>query len=95
MRAGDSVNLYSWFVGSQENPTITLVANSPASITIQNPTETKHELVIESNGQEVASSGDIASGGSGQLTYTPTAAGTLQYHCQYHPTTMKGTIQVQ
>jgi plastocyanin len=95
MRAGESVNLYSWFVGDQENPTITLAANSPATIMIQNPTETKHELVIESNGQEVASSGDIMSGSSGQLVYTPTAAGTLQYHCEYHPTTMNGTIQVQ
>lgn len=95
MKAGDSVNLYSWFVGGQENPTIKLAANSPATITIQNPTETKHELVIEFNGKEVASSGDIAPGGSGQLTYTPTAAGTLQYHCEYHQDTMKGTIQVQ
>ena len=95
MKAGESVNLYSWFVGSQENPTIKLAANSPATITIQNPTETKHELVIESNGKEVASSGDVAPGSFGQLTYTPTAAGTLQYHCAYHQDTMKGTLQVQ
>ena len=95
MKAGDSVNLYSWFVGGQENPTLKIAVNSPATITIQNPTETKHELVIESNGREVASSGDITSGSSGQLTYTPTAVGTLQYHCEYHQDTMKGTIQVQ
>jgi plastocyanin len=94
MAAKDSVNLYSWFVGTQENPTITFAANADNTISLQNPTDTKHRLVIESGGQQVASSGDIAAGGTGQLTYRPTSAGTLDYHCEYH-STMKGTIQVK
>jgi plastocyanin len=94
MAAKDSVNLYSWFVGTQENPTITFAANVDNTISVQNPTDTKHRLVIESGGKQVASTGDIAAGGTGQLTYRPTSAGTLDYHCEYH-STMKGTIKVQ
>lgn len=94
MAAKDSVNLYGWFVGAQENPTIEFAANADNTISIQNPTDTKHHLVIESNGKQVASSGDIGAGSSGQLTYRPTSAGTLDYYCQYH-STMKGTIQVK
>src|SRR6266487_1248692 len=39
-------------------------------------------------------SGDIASGSSGLLSFKPGATGVFQYHCLYHPTTMKGIIQV-
>jgi hypothetical protein len=41
------------------NPSLELVANTNNTIEIQIPTHEKHELVIESNGSELASSGDI------------------------------------
>ncbi|MGA7005539.1 MAG: cupredoxin domain-containing protein [Nitrososphaeraceae archaeon] len=63
-------------------------------IQIQNPTNTKHELVIDSQGKEVATSGDIAPGASGQASFRPNGTGLFSYHCEYHPDTMKGTIKL-
>jgi plastocyanin len=79
----------------ETNPTLMLKANTPQTIQVQNPTQVLHQLVIDFNGKQVATSGDIAPGSSGQLSFTPNQIGTFGYHCLYHPTTMKGIIQVQ
>jgi plastocyanin len=64
-------------------------------VQLKNPTDSKHQLVITSEGKEVASSGDIQPGKSGELTFAKLNQGeTLEYYCLYHPTTMKGTITV-
>lgn len=88
--------VYKWINGSSnaENPELNLKANSNHTIQIQNPTDTKHELIIESQGKELATSGDIAPSSSGQLSFRPNSTGTYEYHCEYHPETMKGTITV-
>ena len=77
------------------NPTLNFKANTNEVIQIQNPTDFKHQLIIDSNGKQLATSGDIASGSSGQVSFKPNMIGTFGYHCLYHPTTMKGIIQVQ
>ena len=77
------------------NPTLNFKANTSQTIKIQNPTDFKHQLIIDFNGKQIATSGDIASGSSGQLSVKPNMAGAFGYHCLYHPTTMKGIIQVQ
>jgi hypothetical protein len=77
------------------NPTLNFKANTNEVIQIQNPTNFKHQLIIDFNGKQIATSGDIASGSSGQVSVKPNMAGTFGYHCLYHPTTMKGIIQVQ
>jgi len=78
------------------NPTLNLNTGTNKAIQLQNPTDAKHQLIIDDpNGKQLVSSGDIASGSSSQLSFTPGISGTFQYHCLYHPTTMKGTIQVQ
>jgi plastocyanin len=77
------------------NPTINFNAGDAKTIQLQNPTDSKHQLVIDdSNGNQLATSGDITSGSSSQLSFKPVTAGTFGYHCIYHPTTMKGVIQV-
>jgi cupredoxin-like protein len=86
--------VYRWSTDAGTNPTLTLIANTENVIQIQNPTDEKHELVIESDDIELASSGDIAPDSSGQLTFKPAMTGTFEYHCEYHPDTMKGTIEV-
>ena len=48
-----------------ENPELDMKANVNNIIQIQNPTNTKHELVIDSQGKEVATSGDITPGPRG------------------------------
>lgn len=97
MSAKEVQGVYRWSTDAGINPALKLAANTDNTIQIQNPTDEKHELVIESNnnnGTELASSGDIGPDSSGQLTFKPTMTGTFGYHCQYHPDTMKGTIEV-
>lgn len=76
------------------NPTLNFKANSNQTIQIQNPTGFKHQLIIDLNGKQLATSGDLHSGSSGQVSFKPNMTGAFGYHCLYHPTTMKGIIQV-
>ena len=73
------------------NPTMNFALNTNKTIQLQNPTDTKHQLIIDVNGKQLTS-GDIASGSSGLLSFKPGVTGVFQYHCLYHPTTMKGII---
>ena len=77
------------------NPTMNFNAGTNKTIQVQNPTDSKHQLIIEdSNGNQLATSGDVLSGSSGLVSFKPGMTGVFQYHCLYHPTTMKGIIQV-
>jgi len=76
------------------NPPLTVKAGATNTIDVKNPTDTEHNLIIESNGKEVASSGDIKPASSGSAKFSPQTGATYSYHCEYHPTTMKGIIQV-
>ena len=86
--------VYMWSNADGKNPDLTLVANAENEIQVKNPTDEKHELVIESDGKEIAASGDVDADTTGKLTIKPDTAGTFEYHCEYHPATMKGTIRV-
>jgi hypothetical protein len=77
------------------NPTLNFKANTNQTIQIQNPTDFKHQFIIDQNGKQLATSGDIAAGSSGQVSFKSNKIGTFGYHCLYHSTTMKGIIQVQ
>ena len=92
----DAGGIYKWTNATSglENPELNLKADVNNIIQIQNPTNTKHELVIDSQGKEVATSGDIAPGASGQASFRPNGTGLFSYHCEYHPDTMKGTIKL-
>jgi len=71
-----------------------LNANTDYIIKIKNPTDTKHELIIGSNGTEIAKSNEMAPGKTGKLTFQANSTGTFEYHCEYHPDTMKGIIEI-
>jgi plastocyanin len=88
--------VYKWINGSNgaDNPTLKAFTNADNIIKIQNPTDTKHQLIIDTGADVLPSSDDIAPNGSGQLSFNPNMAGTFTYHCAYHPYTMKGTIEV-
>ena len=76
------------------NPTLKVFKNTTSLIKIQNPTDTKHELIIDTGADILPSSDDISPSSSGQLSFNSTIGGTFTYHCAYHPYTMKGTIEV-
>jgi plastocyanin len=92
----ESEDIYRWISssGGTVNPTLKVSPNTVNVIKIQNPTDTKHELIIDTGADVLPSSDDINPNSSGQLSFKPTMAGTFTYHCAYHPFTMKGTIQV-
>jgi len=81
-----------------ENPTISLVANNEYTVKITNPTDEKHELIIDSklDGKisEIAKSGEIEPGKDIEFKFKTEDAGGLGYHCEYHPVMMKGNITV-
>jgi plastocyanin len=93
----ESPGVYRW-IGVNTgtiNPTLKVSANTNSTIKIQNPTDTKHELIIDTGADVLPSSDDINPDSSGQLSFKPTTTtGTFTYHCAYHPFTMKGAIQV-
>ena len=92
---------YKWQINGQFNPDLRMLANTAYTFTVQNPTDSKHELIIaDSQGKDLATSGDIQpGGGSGILNFktnmTSSGGGNmLGYHCEYHPDLMKGAIQI-
>jgi hypothetical protein len=76
------------------NPPLRVILNASITIKIKNPTDTKHELIIDTGADVLPSRGDINPNSSGRLIFTPTAICTFTYHYAYHPFTMKGIIQV-
>jgi plastocyanin len=86
---------YRWQNTSKQiNPTLHLIANTDYTFKIKNPTDTKHELIIGSNGTELATSKDINPGKSKSFVFSPNSTGVFEYHCEYHPDTMKGIIEI-
>jgi hypothetical protein len=91
--------VYRWQINGQMNPDLGLLANTAYTFTVQNPTDSKHELIIaDSQGKDLATSGDIQPGGSSILNFktnmTSSGGNMLGYHCEYHPDLMKGAIQI-
>jgi hypothetical protein len=88
--------VYRWSNDSGAiNPTLKFIVNTDNIVQIQNPTDEEHEMIVESQpGNEPTTSGDIEPDSSGELSFGPNMTGTLQYHCEYHPNTMRGIIEV-
>jgi hypothetical protein len=104
VNATEKNEVYRWQINGQTNPDLRLTANTAYTFTVQNPTDTKHELIIaDSQGKELATTGDLQPGSSGQLTFKPNMTSSsgsgggnnmLGYHCEYHPDLMKGSLQI-
>ena len=95
LNANEKKEVYTWVNKDGTNPILNFRLNTDNVVQLKNPTDSKHQLMITSQGKEVASSGDIQPGKSGELTFAKLSQGeTLEYHCLYHPTTMKGTITI-
>jgi hypothetical protein len=88
--------VYNWLNKSNgaSNPMLDVLVNTKNVIKIQNPTDTKHELIIDTGADALPSSDDLVPNGSGRLVFSPNMTGTFTYHCAYHPFTMKGTIHI-
>lgn len=86
---------YRWQNASQAiNPVLHLVAHKDYVINIKNPTDTKHELIIGSNGTELAKSNSVSAGKNKNFNFNANSTGIFEYHCEYHPDTMRGIIEI-
>ena len=86
---------YRWQNTTQAiNPTLHLIAHTDYVIKIKNPTDAKHELIIGSNGTELAKSNGINPGKNKNFVFNANTTGVFEYHCEYHPDTMKGIIEI-
>jgi hypothetical protein len=101
VNATEMNEVYRWQINGQINPDLRLLADTAYTFTVQNPTDTKHELIIaDSQGKDLATSGDIQLGASGilnlktNMTSSDGGGNMLGYHCEYHPDLMKGSIQI-
>lgn len=73
------------------SPTIiTLKKGQKVTFTLKNMDNFKHNLTIK--GLKVNT--DVPGAKTGTATLTPKVAGTYEFHCEYHPQQMKGTITV-
>ena len=100
MMATEMDETYRWAIDNNINPTLTLVADVNNTITVNNPTDAVHELVIATT-QEGGEEGELAAtrdvqpgGGQGELSIMPNATQSLRYYCEYHPQTMVGDILI-
>ena len=86
---------YRWSSSTGINPPITLTVNTGNTIRFTNPTDTKHAFIIGQNGTVILATKDLGPGLSGKISVKPTKTGVFEYHCKYHPDTMKGILNVE
>ena len=86
---------YRWSNSNEINPAITLTANVDNVIQFTNPTDTKHAFIIDVGEKELLADFDIGPDSTGKLTLKPTTTGVFEYHCEYHPDTMKGILNIK
>jgi uncharacterized cupredoxin-like copper-binding protein len=95
LSANEKKGIYTWANKAGTNPILNFKENTDNVVQLKNPTDSVHQLIITSAGKQIASSGDIKPGKSGELSFANANQGeTLEYHCLYHPSTMKGTITI-
>jgi plastocyanin len=68
--------------------TITASAGQVINVTFKNTGSTQHSFTVGTTDVAVAAGGASSSG-----SFTASAT-TVEFHCKYHPTTMKGTITI-
>jgi uncharacterized cupredoxin-like copper-binding protein len=87
---------YRWVNSSGGvNPTLGIAKGSEYLIKIKNPTDTKHELIIEdAKHSEIAKSKEIQPGKNIEFKFNTEKTGQLNYYCEYHPETMRGIINI-
>ncbi len=94
----DKVNeTYVWTIENMSNPDLILSQDSKYKAVVFSikSDQTEHELIIEpfEGGKKIAKSSEVKNGEEDELSFT-TGNKQLKYYCEYHPTTMIGTIKI-
>jgi hypothetical protein len=83
----ETSSVYKWINAGNttaENPKIKAFTNTNKTINIQNPADTKHELVIDTGADVLPSNNDLLPNRSEQISFNLNMTGTFAYHCAYY-----------
>jgi plastocyanin len=69
---------------------LNLTAGQKVTVTFENKDSVEHNFTFK----EAKADTDVEGGETAKATFTVPAAGTYEFHCEYHPTQMKGTVTV-
>jgi plastocyanin len=67
-----------------------LKSGSSYTLEVTNKDSVEHNFTFEKAGADQ----DVEGGEDAKVTFTAPAAGSYEFHCEYHPAAMKGTITV-
>ena len=73
-----------------DKASLTAKADQPFTITLTNNDTVEHNITIE----DLKVNKDVEGGKSETSDSVTPAAGTYEYHCEYHPSAMKGQLIV-
>jgi len=96
-KIGTEGNNYIWTSDGRNNPILNLKPNTNYEFIVNTMPEdiNEHELKINTmQGVEIAEGESVDQGESSQFVFNSGQSRTLSYICEYHPTSMIGTINV-
>jgi plastocyanin len=65
-------------------------AGEKVTVTVQNKDGVEHNFTFKA----VKANTDVKAGTTAKATFAAPTAGTYEFHCEYHPAKMKGTVTV-
>jgi plastocyanin len=73
-----------------DKTSLDLKAGSSYTVEVTNKDTAEHNFTFEAANVDQ----DVEAGEDATATFTAPAAGSYEFHCEYHPGTMKGTVTV-
>jgi plastocyanin len=87
--ASDKVSLTAKGI-AWDKTTLDLPANKQVTVTVDNQDTVEHNFTFE----DAKAEKDVEGGETQEVSFTTPAAGSYEFHCEYHPSQMKGTVTV-
>ncbi|HEY2956964.1 MAG TPA: cupredoxin domain-containing protein [Actinomycetota bacterium] len=87
--ASDKVTLVAKGI-AWDKTALTIPAGKKVEVTVENKDSVEHNLTFAA----AKANKDVEGGKTEDVSFTAPAAGTYEFHCEYHPTQMKGTVKV-
>jgi plastocyanin len=73
-----------------DKASLDLKAGSDYTVEVDNQDSAEHNFTLEAANADQ----DVEANEDATVTFTAPAAGSYEFHCKYHPATMKGTVTV-